>query len=96
MVPGSRQEKRTDHHNQSFSLGANDGARTRDIRDHNPTLYLLSYVRLVDAGSYASSSVSQNKFCSTKQLSYRRVSSQQPKRSTSLPGLACWVVVQQG
>jgi hypothetical protein len=25
--------------------GANDGARTHDIRDHNPTLYLLSYVR---------------------------------------------------
>jgi hypothetical protein len=25
--------------------GANDGARTRDIRDHNPTLYQLSDVR---------------------------------------------------
>ncbi len=26
-------------------FGAKDGARTRDIRDHNPTLYLLSYFR---------------------------------------------------
>jgi hypothetical protein len=26
-------------------LGANDGARTHDIRDHNPTLCQLSYVR---------------------------------------------------
>ncbi len=27
------------------NAGANDGARTRDIQDHNLALYQLSYVR---------------------------------------------------
>jgi hypothetical protein len=43
--PGSLQNKRLDF-TPVFCFGANDGARTRDIQDHNLALYQLSYVRL--------------------------------------------------
>jgi hypothetical protein len=35
-----------------FTIGAIDGTRTRDIRDHNAALYQLSYDRRMTACEY--------------------------------------------